>query len=134
MRCGHQACANRSKAVAAQQVEGNGSQQGQYLHAIALAVAVSVITELGVARPVPLFFNCPALKHQAQQCFGAGAQGDEKTVNLAEGLAAARASADQFEDPAGSSSALTNDVGGIAGTERPAHLAGMTSFAIADQH
>ncbi len=46
---GHQACADRSETVAAQQVEGQGPQQGQNLHPIALAVAMGVLTELRVA-------------------------------------------------------------------------------------
>ena len=31
-------------------------------------------TELGIPRPVPLVFNCPALPHQTQQRFWADAQ------------------------------------------------------------
>ena len=70
MRHGHQACANGAESVAAQQIEGQRSEQGQHLNTVALAVAVGVLIELGVARPVPLVFDCPALTHQAQQCFG----------------------------------------------------------------
>ena len=53
MRYGHQARANGAKPIAAQQVQGQGAQQGKDLHAVALAVVVSVLTELGVAGPVP---------------------------------------------------------------------------------
>jgi hypothetical protein len=75
---GHQASANGAKTVAAQQIESQRSEQGQHLHAISVAVVVSVLTELGVARPVPLVFDGPALTHQAQQCFWTGAQGGQE--------------------------------------------------------
>lgn len=39
----------------------------------ALAVAVGVLSELGIAWPVPLVLDYPALTHQSQQCFWAGA-------------------------------------------------------------
>jgi hypothetical protein len=47
---------------------------------------VSVLTELGIAGPVPLVFNAPALPDQAQQGFWSGADADDEPV--ARGLAA----------------------------------------------
>jgi hypothetical protein len=95
---------------------------------------MSVLAELGVARPVPLVFDRSPLTHQAQQCLWACAQGGQEIVDLAEGLTAASPSADQFDDPAGTSPTLADGVCGIAGTEHPAHLAAMTSLDIADHH
>jgi len=70
----HQTSTDRVKSVAAQQVEGQGALQCKHLNAIALVVAVGVLTELGIPRPVPLVFNCPARPHQTQQRFWADAQ------------------------------------------------------------
>ena len=56
MRHGHQACTDSAKAFAAQQVEGQGSQQVQHLNTVALAVAVGVVAEFGDAGPMPLVF------------------------------------------------------------------------------
>ena len=85
---GHQASANGAKSVATQHIESQRSEQGKHLHAISVAVVVSVFTELGVARLVPLVFDSPPLTHQEQQCFWTGAQGGEEIVDLAEKLAA----------------------------------------------
>jgi hypothetical protein len=86
---GHQASASRAKVVAARQIEGQRSEQGQHLHTISVAVVVSVLTELGVAKPVVLVFDCPALTHQTQQCFWACAQCGQEIVDLALGPATA---------------------------------------------
>jgi len=133
MRHGHQASADRSETVAAQQVESQGPQQSQHLNTVALGVAVSVLTELGVAGPVPLVFDCPALPHQSQHCFWAGAQGGDEQVDVVKRLAVAQPTAHhQLDDPAGTRPALTDGVCGIAGSELPAHLAAMAGLDIAD--
>lgn len=75
---GHQTSADGAKPIAAQQVQSHGAQQGQYLHAVALGVVVSVLTELGVAWPVPLVLDGPTLAHKPQQRFRAGAQGGDE--------------------------------------------------------
>ena len=89
MRHGHQASVNGAKSAAAQQIEGQRSEQGQHLHTISVAVVVSILTELGVARPVPLVFDGPALTHQAQQCLWACEQCGQEIVDLAKALATA---------------------------------------------
>ena len=99
-----------------------------------MGVAVSVLTELGVARPVPLVFDRPALTHKPQQRFRAGAQGGDEQVHVVKRLAVTPACAHQLDDPAGSSPALSDGACGIAGTESPAHLAAMTGLEIADHH
>ena len=99
-----------------------------------MGVAVSILTKLGVARPVPLVFDRPALPHQTEQCFWAGAQGGDEQVHVVKRLAVTPASAHQLDNPAGSSPALTNGVSGIAGTQRPADLAAMAVVDIADHH
>ena len=93
---------------------------------------MGVLTELGVARPVPLVFDCPALAHKSHQRFRAGAQGGDKEVNVVKRLSVTPAGAHQLDDPAGSSPALTDGACGIAGTEGPAHLATMAGLEIAD--
>ena len=93
---------------------------------------MGVLTELGVARPVPLVFDSPALPHQPEQRFWAGAQGGDKEVNVVKRLAVTPAGAHQLDDPAGSSPALTDGACGIAGTESPAHPAAMAGLDIAD--
>jgi hypothetical protein len=84
------------------------------------------------ASACPLVFDRPALPHQPEQCFWAGAQGGDEQVDVVKRLAVAPAGAHQLDDPAGSSPALTNGVSGIAGTESPAHLAAMAGLEIAD--
>ncbi len=84
---GHQACANKANAVAAQQIEGQGSQQGQHLNTVALAAALGVLAELCVTRASATRFRFPTPTHQTQQCVWAGAQGGEQIVDLAEGIA-----------------------------------------------
>ena len=131
MRHGHQASADRSETVAAQQVESQCPQQSQHLNTVALGVAVSVLTELSVAGQVPLVFDCPALPHQSQHCFWAGAQGGDEQVDVVKRLAVTPAGAHQLDDPAGTRPAVTDGVCGIAGSELPAHLAAMAGLVIA---
>jgi len=74
MRYRHQACANGAKTIAVQHVQSQGAQQGQHLHPFALALGMSVLTELRVAWSVPLVFDRPALAHKPQQRLRAGTQ------------------------------------------------------------
>ena len=129
---GHQARANGAKPIAAQQVQSQGAQQGKDLNAVALALVVSVLTELGVAGPVPLVFHGPALAHEPEQCFGAGAQGGDEQVDVLKRLAVTPAIADQLDDPTGACPALADGLGGIACFELPAHPAAMAGLDIAD--
>ena len=129
---GHQARADRANAVAAQQVQSQGAQQAQHLDAIALAVEVGVLAELGVAGPMPLVFDRPALPHKPQQRFRAGAQGGDEQVDVVKRLAVTPARAHQLDDPTGTFPALADGVCGIACSELPAHLAAMAGLKIAD--
>jgi len=52
---GSQALSDRPEAIETQGVHGQASERGHDLYAIALAVAVVVLPELGVAGPVPGF-------------------------------------------------------------------------------
>jgi hypothetical protein len=47
-----------------------------------MGVAVNVLTEPGVARPVALVLDGPALTHQPEQRFRANAQGGDEQVHL----------------------------------------------------
>ena len=51
-----------------------------------MGVAVIVLTELGVARPMPLVLNRPALPHKTQQGLWADAQCGDEQVNMVNGL------------------------------------------------
>lgn len=53
-----------------QQVHHHGAQEGEELHACALGVAISILTQLGVAGPVPLVVDAPAVRDQEQQGSG----------------------------------------------------------------
>ena len=99
-----------------------------------MGVAVSVLTELGVPRPVPLVFDHLALQHQPEQRFWARPQGGDEQVNVVKRLADTPAGAHQLDDPAGSSPALTVGACGIADTESPAHLAAMADLEIVDHY
>jgi hypothetical protein len=93
---------------------------------------MGVLTELGVAGPVPLVFDCPALAHKPQQRFRAGAQGGDEQVDVVKRLAVTPAGAHQLDDPAGTGPALADGVCSIACSELPAHLAAMAGLKIAD--
>jgi hypothetical protein len=95
---------------------------------------MSVLTELGVARSVPLDFDRPALPHQPEQRFWARAQGGDEQVHVVKRLTVMSVCTHQLDDPAGSMPALKNGACGIAGTESPANLAALSGLEIADQH
>ena len=88
-----------------------------------MGVAVSDLTKLVDAMPVPLVFDFPALTPKPQQRFRAGAQGGDEQVHVVKRLAVTPACAHQLDDPAGFSPALTDGACGIADTESPANLA-----------
>jgi hypothetical protein len=69
MRHRHRFSVDRAEAVPPQLLEGRGPQKSQYLNTLSLGVAVGVLTELGVARSVPLLFDGSALPHQLQPRF-----------------------------------------------------------------
>ena len=95
---------------------------------------MSVLTELCVARPVPLVFDGPSLSHQPEQCCGAGAQGCNEQMDVVKRFAVPLAGADQLDDPAGPHPALTDGIRGVACPELPMHLAAMAGLEIADLH
>jgi hypothetical protein len=134
MRHGHQASADRLEPVADQQVESQGPQQSQHLNTVALGLAVSVLTELGVAGPLLLVFDCPALPHQPQHRFWAAAQGGDEQVDVVIRLAVTPAGALQLDNPAGTRPAFTDGICGIAGSELPIHLMAMAGLDIVDLH
>lgn len=113
----HQTSADGAKPIAAQQVQSQCPQQSQHLHPVALGVAMGVLAELGVAWPVPLVFDRPALPHKAQQRFGAGAQGGDEGVDVVKRLSVSPSLAHQLRDPARTHPALTDPVRGMAGRE-----------------
>jgi len=71
---GSQALGDRPEAIETQGVHGQASERGHDLYAVALAVAVGVLPELGVAGPVPGVFDRPAVADVLQQGLGCGAQ------------------------------------------------------------
>ena len=99
-----------------------------------MGVAVIVLTELGVARPMPLVLNRPALPHKTQQGLWADAQCGDEQVNMVKRLAVTPAVAHQLNNPASTHPPLSNGVNGIAGTESPAQLAAKAGLEIADRY
>ena len=99
-----------------------------------MGVVVSVLTELGVAGPVPLVFNGPALPHKPQQSFWGGAQGGDEQVDVVKRFAITPTAALQLNDPTGTCPALADGVSGFSCSELPAHLAAMADLKIADHH
>jgi len=61
--------ADRPLATTPQQVHHHCAQEGKRRCAVPIGVAVRVLTQLSVPRPVPLFFDTPALPDQAKQRF-----------------------------------------------------------------
>lgn len=95
-----QAVADRAVAAEPEQIHCDGAQQGEHRCAGAVGVAVSVLAELGIAGPMPLVFNAPALPDQSQQGFWGGADAGDKP--MARGLAlplAGRRGGDHLHDP-----------------------------------
>ena len=60
-----QASSNRAVARTPEQVHHDGSQERKHRGTDAMGVAMGVLTELGIAGPVPLVLNAPALPDQA---------------------------------------------------------------------
>ena len=81
---------------------------------------------------MPLVFDRPALTHEPEQCFGAGAQAGDEQVDVVKRLAVTPAIADQLDDPTGACPALADGLGGIACPELPADPAAMAGLEIAD--
>ena len=61
---------------------------------------MGVLTELGVAGPVPLVFDAPALADQTQQGVWRGADAGEEQMASGCGAAAARGGGDHLDNPA----------------------------------
>ena len=72
VRQGSQALGYRPEPLQAQRIQGQAAERGHDPHAVALAVAVCVFPELGVAGPVPGVFDRPTVAYVLQQRFGTG--------------------------------------------------------------
>jgi hypothetical protein len=58
------------QALEPQGVHRQAAERGQDLHAVAFAIAMRVLPELGVAGPVPGILNRPLVSHVLQQSCG----------------------------------------------------------------
>lgn len=65
---------DRPEAVEPQGIHGQAAERGHDPRAVALAVAMSVLAQLGVSGPVPGVFDRPAVADVLQQGLGCGAQ------------------------------------------------------------
>jgi len=93
-------------------------------------VAVGVLTELGVAGPVPLIFNAPALPDQAQQGFwGCADAGDEQVPDGA-GALAGRRGGHHLHDPGTAGPVGLDVLRSLFGTEVPGGVAAVTFLMI----
>ena len=67
MSQGSQALGDWSETIEAQGIHGQAAERGQDPHAVALAVAVGVLPELGVAGPVPGVCDRPVVADMPRQ-------------------------------------------------------------------
>ena len=67
-------------AAVAQKVHDQCVQERKQQHPVAVGVAVRVLVQLHIPRPVPLIFNAPPLPDLAQQRFLSCAQAGEKQM------------------------------------------------------
>ena len=58
----------------------DGAQEGEHRGSDPVGIAMSVLTQLGVAGPVPLVLHAPSLPDQAQQGLWCGAHAGQKQV------------------------------------------------------
>ena len=82
-----QALGDRPEPIQTQDVHGEAAERGQDLHAVHLAVAVSVFLELGIAGPVPGVLDRPAVSHVLQQSRGCGPETRDVVTGLIDLLA-----------------------------------------------
>ena len=71
---GGQPLGDGPEPVQPERVHRQASERGQDLNAVGFAVAVGILTELGVAGPVPGIFNAPSVTYVLQQGLGAAPQ------------------------------------------------------------
>ena len=78
----------------------DGAQESEHWSTDAVGVAMGVLSQLGVAGPVPLVFNALALPHESQQDFLNSAHAGEEQVSpdIAPSLASQRVG-DHLHDP-----------------------------------
>jgi hypothetical protein len=96
-----------------------------------MGVAVGVLTELGVAGPVPFVFNAPALPDHAQQAFWSCANGRDEQVPGDTVLAVALGGrGDQLHDPGAARPGFLDVIGGFLGPELPARVTPMAFLLI----
>jgi hypothetical protein len=79
-------------------LHGQAAERCQDPHAVALAVAMRVLPELGVAGPVPGVLDGPAVAHVLQQRLGSSAQTRDVVTGLIDRFAVAGAFAANFQD------------------------------------
>lgn len=126
-----QAGAGVAEPVSPPQIHGHGPQDGQHLDAVALLVEVSVFPQQDVTDPRPGILDTPALPHQAQQSFWAGAQGRQQVVAVIERLFVAAAGAMPLNDPTGLSPVFSDALSGLHDPQIPGDRAAVAAFALA---
>jgi hypothetical protein len=126
-----QSLADRAVARAPQQVHDDRSQEGEHRGTDSVGIAMRVLTELGIAGPVPFVLNAPALPHQSQQGFWGSPDAGEEEVSPDVALAlAGQRVGDHLHDP-GTARPVGRDVlRCLPGLELPGGVAAMLLLLI----
>jgi hypothetical protein len=124
--------ADGAVATAPEQVHHDGVQEGEHWGPDPVGVAMSVLTQLGVAGPVPLVLNAPSLPDQAQQDVWRGEHAGQKQVppHVALSFPAERAG-DHLHDPGAAGPVGLDVLRCLPGPQCPDHVAPVALLAIA---
>ena len=125
---GTQRVSDGAEPVEAQQVERHGALPCQHLHPVAFSVAVGVLTQLGVADPVPGILDRPAVPHVLQQRFCGGAQTREVVAGLLDRSSLTRADGPHRNDQGAARPDLLDRRGGFHCPQGPGAGATVAAF------
>ncbi len=126
-----QALGDRPEVTQAQGIHRQAAQRGQDADAIALAVAMRVLTELGVAGPVPGVFDGPMVADVLQQCFGCGPETRDVVTGLIDGLALTDALAEHCQDRGAAGPVLHHPLWCRHAAQGPGEITATFAFSLA---
>jgi len=137
---GRQALGDRPEAIETQSIHGQAAERGHDLNAVALAVAVGVFPELGVAGPVPGVFDRPAVADMPQQRRSCSAQtrvaprgalSKDVVTDLVDGLALADALAAHRQDRGAAGPVLRHPLRCRHAAHGPGEITAAFAFSLA---
>jgi hypothetical protein len=102
-----------------------------HLQAVALAVAVCILVERCVARPMPGVLNAPAITHMPQQSVGTSTQTLDLETGFVDAFAASFALAAHRDDHGAAKPVLFNPCWGAHGKECSSNVSDMPAFTLA---